>query len=62
MSFNPDASKQSQEIIFSQKLKKVAHHPLFFNSANVSQCKSQKHLGLKIEDHYIQRSLYNGIT
>ena len=58
MSFNPDPRKQAQEVIFSRKLKKVTHPPLVFNNANVSQCKSQKHLGiimdskLTSEDHY----------
>ena len=57
-SFSPDPSKQAQEVIFSRKLKKVPHSPLVFNNANVSQCKSQKHLGiildskLTFEDHY----------
>ena len=58
MSFHPDPSKQAQEIIFSQKLRKVPHHALVFNNINVSQCKSPKHLGiildskLTFEDHY----------
>ena len=58
MSFNPDPSKQTQEVNFSRKLKKVTHPPLVFNNANISQCKSQKHLGiildskLTFEDHY----------
>ena len=57
MSFNPDPSKQAQEVIFSRKLKRVTHPPLVFNNA-VSQRKSQKHLGiildskLTFEDHY----------
>ena len=57
-SFNPDPCKQAQEVIFSRKLKKVTHPPLVFNNANVSQCKSQKHLGiildpkLTFDDHY----------
>ena len=57
-SFNPDPSKQPQEVIFSRKLKKVTHPPLVFITANVSQCKPQKHLGiildskLTFEDHY----------
>ena len=58
MSFSPDPSKQAQEVVFSRKLKKVPHPPLVFNNANVSQCKSQKYLGiildskLTFEDHY----------
>ena len=55
MSFNSDPSGQ---VVFSRKMKKVSHPPLVFNNANVSQCKSQKHLGmildskLTFEDHY----------
>ena len=58
MSFNPDAGKQAQLVIFSQKLEKVPHPPLVFNNANVSQQKSQKYLGIILdsklifEDHY----------
>ena len=57
MNFNLDPNKQTQEVIFSRKLKKVPHPPLIFNNTNVSQCKSQKHLGiildckLTIEEH-----------
>ena len=46
MSFNPDPSKQAQEVIFSRKLKNVSRPPLVFNNANFSSCKSQKHLGI----------------
>ena len=46
MTFNPDRSKQAQEIIFSRKLKKATHSPLLFNNNNVSQVNSQKHLGV----------------
>ena len=41
--------KQAQEVIFSQKLKKVTHPPLVFDNANVFQCKSQKHLGIILD-------------
>ena len=36
MTFNPDRSKQAQEVIFSRKIKKVTHPPLLFNNNNVS--------------------------
>ena len=49
MSFNPDPCKQAQEVIFSRKLKNVSHPPLVFNNANVSSCKSQKHLGVLLD-------------
>ena len=49
MTFNPDRSKQAQEIIFSRKLKKVTHPPLLFNNNNVSQVNFQTHLGVILD-------------
>ena len=49
MSSNPDPRTQAQEVIFSRKLKRVLHPPLVFNNANVSSCKSQKHLGILLD-------------
>ena len=49
MTFNPDRSKQTQEIIFSRKIKKVTRSPLFFKSNNVSQVNSQTHLGVILD-------------
>ena len=46
MSFNPDPSRQAQEVIFSKKKKKEYHPPLAFNNNNVSKTYSQKHLGV----------------
>ena len=48
MSFNPDRSKQAQEIIFSKKLQKETHSSLVFNNINVFQANSQKHLGVTL--------------
>ena len=49
MTFNPDRSKQVQEVIFSRKIKKATHPPLLFNNNNVSQVNSQKHLGVIVD-------------
>ena len=49
MSFNPDISKQAQEVIFSRKLKKTPHPPLMFNSNRVNKASSQKHLGIVLD-------------
>ena len=49
MTFNPDRSKQAQEIIFSRKLKKATHPPLLFNNNNVSQVNFQTHLGVILD-------------
>ena len=57
MSFNPDPSKQAQEIVFNRKSKRPTHPPLVFNNNKVSQSFSQKHVGvildfkLTFEDH-----------
>ena len=44
--FNPDPLKQATEIIFSSKIKKPTHPPLFFNGIEVASTPEQKHLGL----------------
>ena len=49
MSFNPNPSKQAQEVIFSRKIKKLSHPSLVFNSNNVLQTSSQKHLGITLD-------------
>ena len=49
MSFNPDPSKQVQEIIFSRKTKKICHPSLHFNNSIVSQSPYQKHLGMFLD-------------
>ena len=47
--FKSNPSKQAQEVIFSRKLKNASHPLLVFNNANVSSCKSQKHLGILLD-------------
>ena len=49
MTFNPDRSKQTQEIIFSRKFKKATHPPLLFNNNNASQVNFQTHLGVILD-------------
>ena len=46
MNFNPDPSKQAQEVIFNYKVKKVVLPPISFNNKPVQQVSSQKHLGV----------------
>ena len=50
MSFNPDPSKQAQEVIFTRKLIKPSHPTLFFNNLPVQKTMIQKHLGLFLDD------------
>ena len=42
MSFNPNATKQAQNVIFSRKIKKPLHTPITFNNTNVKQTTFQK--------------------
>ena len=48
MSFNPDRTKQAQEIIFSRKKNATTHSPLFFNNSVIKLSSYQKHLGLTL--------------
>ena len=50
MSFNPDPSKESQEVIFSRKAKKEYHSRVAFNNDNVQENNSQKHLGVVLDN------------
>ena len=49
MNFNPDPTKQAQEVISSCKTKKLPHPPLVFNNTNVTQSIYQKHLGIILD-------------
>ena len=49
MIFNPDLSKQAQEVIFSRKNKKLLHPTLLFNNILLSNSLFQKHLGLTLD-------------
>ena len=44
MNFNPDLSKQAQEVIFSRKTVKVSHPSITFNTVPVARTAFQKHL------------------
>ena len=46
MSFNPEPSKQAQEVFFSRKIQKPCNFPIYLNNKLVKQAPSQKHLGM----------------
>ena len=46
MWFNPDPSRQAQEVIFSRRFTKEDHPPIYFNDIPVIQTNVQKHTGL----------------
>ena len=50
MSFNPDPSKQAQEIIFSRKKIKSSHPSVYFNNIPVNSTSVHKHLGMLLDD------------
>ena len=49
MIFNPDLTKQAQEMIFSRETTKLLHPCLSFNDVSLKNSISQKHLGLTLE-------------
>ena len=49
MIFNPDLSKQAQEVIFSRKIKKLLHPTLLFNNIPLSNSLFQKHHVLTLD-------------
>ena len=51
MSFNPDPTKQAQELIFSRKVQTTNHAPLFFNENVVPKTTIQKHLGMFLDSN-----------
>ena len=46
MLFNPDITKQAQEIIFSRKKNDTSHPSLYFNNTLIQRQSVQKHLDL----------------
>ena len=50
MSFNPDPSKQAQEVIFSRKIQKTCYPSIYFNNESVKQVPSQKHLEMILDN------------
>ena len=49
MSFNPDQSKQAQEVIFSRKRQNLNNNSIYFDSKLVQQVPSQKHLRIHLD-------------
>ena len=49
MIFNPDASKQAQEIVLSRKANASNHATVYFNNVPVIRDNIQKHLGLFLD-------------
>ena len=55
ISFDPDSTKQAQEVIYSHK--KAIHPSMYFNNNPIKQVSSRKHLEMTIfglEFHYLQ--------
>ena len=49
INFDPDAVKQAQEVIFSQKMNKGTNPLLVFDNAIVSETNSNKHLEVTLD-------------
>ena len=49
ISFNPDPTKQVEEVVFSRKIIPCTHPSLFLNNSLIEQTTIQKHLGLTLD-------------
>ena len=49
MSFNPDITKQAQEVIFTRKSNKTDHPTVYFNDAPVEHTNCHKHLAIYLD-------------
>ena len=49
MCFNPDPTKPAEEVLFSQKIIKPVHPPIYFNGTEVKRVSEHKHLGLILD-------------
>ena len=49
MLFNPDASKQAQEIVFSRRKIPCNHSDIYFSNMPLNRKNTRKHLGLYLE-------------
>ena len=50
MLFNPDVSKQAQEIIFSKKSHNFSHPSVLFNNSPVQRTSTKKHLAVYLDE------------
>ena len=62
MLFNPDITKQAQEVIFSRKHIKNDHPIVYFNEAPVAHTTCQKHLGMHLDkklnfNHHLEEKI-----
>ena len=62
MNYNPDATKQAQEVIFTCKTKKLPHPLLVFNNANVTESVYQMHLGIILDSKLAFENHINMVT
>ena len=53
MTFNPDLSKQAQEVLFSRKRVQVNHPDLYFNGSVVQKTTTQKYLAVFLDPKLI---------
>ena len=54
-SFNPDTTKQTQEVIFSRESKRTDHHTVYFNDALAVHTIFQKYLGMYLDEKLYQK-------
>ena len=61
-SFNPEVTKEAQEVVFSHKSQKVTQLTVYFNNSPAMCSSSEKHLGIHLEEklnfiHHIKEKI-----
>ena len=66
MRFNPDPKKQAQEVIFSRKINKTDHPPLYFNQNLAKSSSTHKYFGMvldtKLDDSLHLKNVQNKVN
>ena len=61
MSFNPDPSKQAQDVIFSRNCAKEDHPPVYFNNIPVTQTTVQKRIAKCLNPLQFTNGMYGDV-
>ena len=59
MKFNPDPTKQTQEIIFSKKKTVSIHLVVYFNNTRVNSTVTHDYLGMIHDSKQVMKTIFN---
>ena len=59
MKFNPDPTKQVQEIIFNKKKTVSIHSAVYFNDTPANSTATHKYLGIILDSKQVMKIIFN---